>query len=489
MRLNAGIAALALLVPFLTLTGTAATASGTGGATGQEGRPCHLQGVSERTTCHIISVPEDRANPASGRTVDLHVAILPARVPKPAPTPLFILAGGPGQAAGEFGGLINGLLDRVRETRDIVLMDQRGTGKSGPLRCRFGRQTLEQSMDPDALTKALEGCRRDWTADPALYSTLEVIDDVDAVRSRLGYPQLDLWGGSWGTRTALLYIRAYPDRVRSAVLDGVTPPNSRLLINEPGFSQMALDRVFADCAADGPCSTAFPELGVRFGRWLKERDPAAPLQLIRPDTGAAARLPLDNTTIVQTIRGSLYRAESQALLPIALERLLQGDATPLIGLAAAGGSMSDSMFLGSTLGGLCREELQRSPASDMAAAASGFTGDSWYRWWSDACRRVTVAPLPAGYDTMVTTDVPVLVLSGRLDPITPPESAEPALAGLKRHWHITVPASGHIVSSFPCANRLITEFIAKADGSDLDSSCLMKRGRPPFVISPTGPRA
>lgn len=450
-------------------------------------RACHVPGVSDRALCHAIRVPLHRDGPAAEvGTLDLHVVVLPARAPKPADSPLFVLAGGPGQAATEYGALVSGFLEGVRETRDIVLMDQRGTGKSGGLSCDIGDDP-EAALDPSALGRVLAGCRARWNADLTAYDTLAVVEDIEAVRKALGYARLDLWGASWGTRTALLYMRAHPASVRSAVLDGVTPPNRRLLEDEPGFSQAALDATFAACAADASCAATFPDQKARFKAWLAGFDRPRDFTDRRPDaTDGTARLTRE--AVAQAIRGALYTAQGAARIPFAVERLMAGDATALVTMAANLSGTAESMYLGATLSSLCREEVQRTPAAALAAPASGsFTGASWYGAWADACRDIAVRPLPQGYDAPVATDIPVLILSGALDPITPPPAAEAAKAHLSRSWHVVAPATGHNVTVARCADRVVADFVKAADGSALDTACLRDQKRPAFMVGANGP--
>ncbi len=470
------------------LAGPAPAQTPSGAAGRPAGTACHVQGVSDRAVCHTIAVPLDRANPGDGRTVDLHVAVLPARSPNPAASALFLLAGGPGQAATEYGALVNRFLEGVRETRDIVLMDQRGTGKSGGLACPVTGD-LDEALDPSSLPRLLAECRKGWNADLTHYDTPAVVEDVEQVRATLGYPQLDLWGGSWGTRTALLYMRAYPASVRSAVLDGVAPPHRRLLADEPGFSQAALDAAFRACADDAACAAAFPDLERRFKDWLAGFDGPRDFDVIRPDTGRPDTVSLVREGVAQVIRGALYTPSGAALVPFVVDRLIAGDATALLTLGVNGMGLAESMYLGATLASLCREEVQRTPAAELAApAAASFTGSSWYTGWVEACADVAVRPLPDGYDAPVTVDVPVLILSGGIDPITPPFYGEEAKKHLPRAWHIVAPVAGHNVTVARCADDIVADFVKAADGGGLDASCLEKQTRPPFSVGPTGPK-
>jgi pimeloyl-ACP methyl ester carboxylesterase len=284
-------------------------------------------------------------------------------------------------------------------------------------------------------------------------------------------------------------MRQFPQHVRTAVLDGVTGPNSPLFAGEAKYAQAALDKLLDDCAADRDCAAAFPNLRARtLARLLQET--AQPVQYLGDD-GRAATMNLDPDMLRQIVRGALYSPQTAARLPFALDRLLAGDASPILAIAnSSTGLNRETMFHGVTFSSLCAEEMPRTSAQAAKQAGAGsFAGASFYKAWAEGCTGWPVKPLPAGYGNPVTANVPVLLLSGGLDPVTPPASAEAVKAHLPRAWHIVAPYSGHNVTAMPCAGRVIAEFINRADGAGLDASCLTRVKRPPFMVSPLGPKA
>jgi pimeloyl-ACP methyl ester carboxylesterase len=448
--------------------------------------PCFIEGVSSRAKCYRINVPEDWSA-SSGKQLALNVAVLPATGVAKDDSALFVLAGGPGQAATHYGALLTKELDRVRATRPVILMDQRGTGGSNGLRCiDEGAAATTVTAEPDAIQK----CRRGWSGTALQhYTTRDVVRDMEAVRSSLGYEQLDLWGASWGTRTALLYMRAFPERVRTAVLDGVTGPSGTLFENEAPFAQQALEALFQDCEKDVPCRSAFPDLRQRASGWL-QKDAPQEIRYLTAD-GQFTTASMDPLLLKQIVRGALYSPDVASRLPFALDRLTRGDATALLAIAQGTTSLNrETMFHGATFSSLCAEELPRISKEEVQRSGAGtFVGDDYYRIWASGCAGWPTKPLPKDYAAPVTTNVPVLLLSGALDPVTPPASAEAVKAHLPRAWHVIAPYAGHNVTSVPCAGRVIAEFIRSADGSRLDASCITKRKRPPFMVSPLGPTA
>lgn len=187
-------------------------------------QPCPLkvgQDDQMQALCGVLPVPENPNDP-QGRKIDLNVVVFPAVKRIPEPDALFLLAGGPGQAATEaFPALLTAFFN-IHQRRDIVMVDQRGTGKSNPLRCLDDE---DESLAEDAALEKLKACPSALDADLRYYTTEIAMADLDAVRAALGYTTINLYGASYGTRAALTYLRMYPDRVRSLILDAVVDPS------------------------------------------------------------------------------------------------------------------------------------------------------------------------------------------------------------------------------------------------------------------------
>ena len=221
--------------------------------------------------CGKLEVPENPADPA-GRKISLNVAVIKAQSSNPAPDPIVMLAGGPGQAATEAYLPILQILDRTTFKRDVILFDQRGTGKSNPLRCESvedSERPIGEMPAPEEMTTAFEECLNGLDADPRFYTSDIAMQDLEAIRIALGYEQLNLMGVSYGTRTALTYMRLYPENVRTVVLDAVVPPGWVIGESVRADAQSALDQIFARCAADAACHEAFPDLQGEFDSLLQ----------------------------------------------------------------------------------------------------------------------------------------------------------------------------------------------------------------------------
>src|SRR5215831_6651999 len=222
---------------------------------------CRLPKLAQAAQCGTLEVPENRAQP-DGRKLGIFVAVLPANTLSPKPDPLVILAGGPGQAASTLGPFAS-LFSDVRRTRDIVLIDQRGTGRSSPLTCKSlkpeWRADFESDINPLPKAKACVAELQSAGVDPAQYTTTAWVDDLEAVRKALGYARLNLWGGSYGTRVALEYLRRHPDRVRTLILDGVAPPSMKITLDVWTTRDAALTQIIAACRASKECVAAHPD--------------------------------------------------------------------------------------------------------------------------------------------------------------------------------------------------------------------------------------
>ncbi|MBK7590948.1 MAG: alpha/beta fold hydrolase [Betaproteobacteria bacterium] len=436
---------------------------------------CRLPRLSVAAQCGELPVPENRDRP-EGRRIGIFVAVLPANTVAPKADPLIILAGGPGQAASRLAPLAS-RLNEVRRTRDVVLIDQRGTGRSAPLDCAAFQpeDDLEAAFDRDPVGKARE-CLRELAAtgvDLAQYTTEAWVADIDAVRAALGYPQVNLWGGSYGTRVALAYLRRHPDRVRSMVLDGVAPPEMAVPRDVWHSREQALDDVLGACAASDACRRQHPDLRQRLDRL--ERDFAAPgrrIEYADPRSGG----PRTGTFTFDLVLGGLhaltYAPERAALLPEVIDRAAAGDFGPLLALAqAAIGDLSGQMTPALHYAVICSEDAPRVTPEERrglerlrsrALAASLF----------DVCAIWPKGTPAADAATPVRSDVPALLLSGGLDPVTPPAAAAIVAATLPRSRQVVAQGSGHIVSPYACVPRLIAAFVDDADAAALPASCI-----------------
>lgn len=448
--------------------------------------PCRLEGIAREVACGRIDVPENRAEPG-GRQIGIRFAVVPAMAKRKAADPVFVLAGGPGQAATRVAGQVQPLLAEVNAARDIVYVDQRGTGGSHPLTCERPERLVpvREAIDSALGLKRLRECLRGLDADTRRYATWIAMQDLDAVRAALGYETINLWGASYGTRAALEYLRQFPQRVRSVVLDGVAPPDMALPASFAVDADAALDRLLAACAADASCNARHPTLGADIDRLLEAARAGLTVDVAHPVTGQRETVVFDRAALAALLRAPLYLPSLAAVLPYALARAAADDFAPLVALSTAlsgpaGGNLAEAMHFAV----ICAEDMPKVDGAAAAAAARTRFGDGILAQYRDACALLPPADVPAAFYDIAAADVPVLILSGGADPATPPRHAEAVARRLPRALHVVAPNLGHGVSGQGCGPDLLTRFIRQADFEGIDAACLERLPAPTFLQLP-----
>ncbi|MCC7124420.1 MAG: alpha/beta hydrolase [Acidobacteria bacterium] len=455
--------------------------------------PCADASGPADALCGHLEVFEDR-DARAGRTIKLNIVVLPALGRDAASDPVFFLAGGPGQGAAQMARDVRTIFSRLQTNRDIVLVDQRGTGDSNALDCTQDDDRLEVMNEPEEQALArLKACLDGYDADPRFYTTPIAMNDLDDVRAYLGYERINLYGGSYGTRAALVYMRQHGARVRTAVLDGVAPTNMRLPLFFARDAQRALDRMIADCAADAECNSRFPNLGDRI-RQLFARLDAAPVQarLVHPRTGVSGEVRVNAMFLANVVMGALYAPLTASVLPALLARAEQDDFQGLLALATTGGgAVEDNMSVGMQLSVICAEDAPRILPGDHDRESAGTVFGRHLLGAGALLRACEFWPhgtVPADYYEPLVSDIPTLVLSGDVDPVTPPSWGDAVVATLSRGRHIVAPSTGHGVVGTGCGQRVMQAFIESGTAEGLETRCVDALARPPFVVSPTGPR-
>jgi pimeloyl-ACP methyl ester carboxylesterase len=457
--------------------------------------PCELHvpgtGLTAPAECGWFEVAENPAEP-EGRKIKLRVARVPAQGREVEPDPLILFAGGPGQAATEAWLIVAPAFRKLNENRDILLIDQRGTGQSNPLRCR--QIALDEAMllDWDDLEDSTRDCLAGLQGDPRFYTTTIAMQDYDQVRAALGYEQLNLFGVSYGTRAAQVYLRLFPERVRTVVLDSVVPQTLALGSEHAKKLDLALDRVLDSCEADADCRQAFPQSRENL-RLMAEAVTANPVKVtvLHPLTGEPQEVEFNRDLLGGAIRFLSYSAETQALLPLLIhEAATTGNysrITSQLMITATG--LADSIAQGMELSVVCAEDFPRFPNPDeMAESTNHLLSDSMMRSSQIQCGIWPRGSVPADFNEPIVSDKPILLLSGEFDPVTPPEYAEQVLQHLSNGKHLVAPGQGHSVSGKGCLGRLVSEFIVAADHSQLDTACIAQLQASPWFMTLTGPQ-
>lgn len=433
--------------------------------------------------CGTLTVPEDRGNPA-GRQIDLHIAVIPAISRSPEPDPLFLLAGGPGQSALETFPAIIALLFDVHQDRDIVLVDQRGTGKSNPLRCIDPEAEL---VTDEQAQELLQNCPKSLDADLRFYTTETAMTDLDEVRAALGYETINIYGASYGTRAALTYLRMYPQHVRTLTLDSVVDPGFVMFMDAAQDGQAALDQFFARCEADEACAQAFPDLEFEFKELTARlEDSPAEITIPHPLTNKPTEVEVTETLITAMVFNILYVPDLVAAMPLAIHQAYaEENYIPLISQAfMVNAGLYDGMFYAVT----CTEDA---PLIDAAQAAQKgeetVFGDRTVDF-AAACADWPKGQVSPQFREPLVSDVPVLMLSGGADPITPPRHAELVAETLSNDLHLIFNGMGHGNMTSICGSNIFTAFIESGVLDGLDTDCVDKVAPPPFFVDFSGPR-
>jgi pimeloyl-ACP methyl ester carboxylesterase len=449
--------------------------------------PCPPERGLGDALCGSLRVLEDRARP-DGRTIELSIVVLPAHADG-RPEPVFFLAGGPGQGAATLAPRLAPMLAGLQRDRDVVLVDQRGTGASGVLACDDGSDPVATLLEPEEASLArLERCREGYEADVRQYTTPIAMDDLDEVRAHLGYERIHLYGVSYGTRAALVYLEQHGDRVASLVLDGVAPTSMGLPRTLGRDGQRALDALVADCDRDPRCREKHPRLGARIEEIVRALDRAPKhVRLVHPRTAEHLEVRVDARVFVHVLFAALYAPLVGSLLPEIVEDVERGSFESLFALALLNAGAGGDLAAGMQLAVVCSEDATAPTRGDAAPATSPVFGDRLLSTLTKACERWPKGTLPAGYHDPVTSAVPALVLSGELDPVTPASFGEEVAAHLSRSRHVVLAGNGHGSLGTACGRRLVRDFLARGDAASVDASCAELGRRPPFFAGPSGP--
>ncbi len=455
---------------------------------------CQLQssGLTRRISadCGVLSVPEDRDHP-DGRQIDLRVAIVRAVSRNPKPDPLFFLTGGPGQAATESFVRLEDAFRRILRDRDIVLVDQRGTGASNPLRCP--KPDDEDSsfwiLDEATIVSWVEDCLSELDADPRFYTTSIAMQDLDDVRQALGIDQLNLYGISYGTRAALTYLRRFPDRVRTVILDGVAPPPEVLGVDIARDAQRAFDMMAERCASDELCQETFPHFARDLEPLMQKLEEPVSVSLRHPSTGKNMSFAFDRSKAGFAVRLLSYSQESASIVPLLLRSAGEGDWRPLAAqYLMTLDQLDDSIADGMGFSVVCAEDFPFFDPDEVSRANAGtYLGAGETDNLETLCPLWPKSPIPDDFKDPVRSDVPVLLLSGEADPVTPPENAEQALRTLSNSLHLVAPGQGHMVIHRGCIPRIASDFIEAGALDGLDTGCVDDIAPQPFFLSFSGP--
>ena len=481
------LSALACLIAMQTLPVVAA------GGGSVPTHPCRVEGMPNELRCGSVQRPLDPTRPA-GPMIEVHYLVVPAIARNKHPDAVLLLAGGPGQSAIDVAPAVMLRLARLNNRRDLVFIDQRGTGRSAPLQCADeSRLPVQESIDPRQQLERLRQCSADLAklphGDMRFFTTTLAMQDFDVVREQLGVAQWNLIGASYGTRAALEYLRQFPQNVRRTVMDGVAPPDMVLPVSFSIDGQAALEAMFKACETDTKgsfaCARQYPQLRQQWMGLLK-RLPRQ-VSVDHPVTGKSEHFELTRVALLRLIRAPLYVPALAAALPAAIDAAANGNFAGLVGLSGAvGNRKSNRLAMGMHFAVVCAEDAPR-------IAGSGQTpGDDFglmeAQMYESVCAFWPHGQAPQAFYRVSVAPSPVLLLSGGADPVTPPRHGDRVAMALgAKAQHIVVPEAGHGVMGTGCMRDLVYRFVVAAtDAAALpqDAACATKVPRP-FAFLPT----
>ncbi len=434
--------------------------------------PCRLKQLPQTVMCGTLDRPLNPATP-QGPQIGIRVAVLPAMARHKKSDPIFLLAGGPGQSAIELASGFQHLFGRFRQRRDLVLIDQRGTGQSAPLKCAKPKPaaSLQDQMGLNAQRQYLEQCLRDLQSLPhgdlRFYTTSLAMQDLEAVRQALGYDSINLIGASYGTRAGLEYMRLYPSRVRRAVFDGVAPADMKLTETIGQDRHAALEALLNNCAQTPHCQTHYPQLRQDWQALLKM--PTRTVLLPHPVTGRTEPLTVDPELLRQWTSTALYSPVTTSAWPLAITQARAGDYSALLALGLGGGGpQSPDIAMGMHLAVVCTEDKPSSPQAHqpLTSISNDFSKDT-QRFYQALCTQVPTLPVPPGFDILPASQSPTLLLSGANDPVTPPRHAQRVMKALgPLTHHVTVPHAAHGTLGLTCIHEAVFRFINTVDPNE-----------------------
>lgn len=461
--------------------------------------PCELpqphSGMSTAAWCAPFQVPEDRSQP-NGRKLDMRLAVIRSSAQVPADDMVVFLAGGPGQSATETYPSIAPAMAPLLAHRNVLLLDQRGTGGSHPLTCHDsddkdvpgGTEETSKGVDDDAIRKDTRRCldALSQDADVRHYTTTDAVADLEDARRALGSPAFDVLGVSYGTRVAQQYAMRHPDAVRTLILDGIAP--NTLVLGEDFAVNLdaALKAQFARCTADDACRARFNDPYQTLYQ-LRDALRANPhkVSFRDPQNYASTQRVLSELALATVVRMFAYSPETTAVLPLSIDAAARGDVGPLLGQAKLlTGDLGDTLDGGMQYSVICTEDADA--LTPRPEDKDTILGEHMIEAFKAACSVWPHGSMPPDFHQPLQSKVPALLMSGEFDPVTPPRYGDEVVKGLPNGRHFVLKGQGHNVVARGCMPRLLDQFLDKADAKSLDASCLERLAPQPVFVGFNG---
>ena len=463
-----------------------------------EMRDCQIAGASKlrftKAKCTELEVAEDPQQKNANK-ITLKIALIPALVKNSGTNPLVFISGGPGSSAIE--SYVDSMMDGFRyihEKHDILLIDQRGTGGSSALDCASDENLYfsEADISLEKIREYAKQCLDSLNYDPRFFTTSVAVRDIEHIRQAFAYRQLNIYGSSYGSRVALHYLKRYPQYTRSVILDGVVPPGLALGPGIPIDAQNALELMFKRCGDSPQCHMAFQNLAQHFHdiHQILKKAPI-PINMLDPVSAEPVKTQITEYEFTMTVRLMSYSPRSLSILPVIIERAHKtADYSALKALSQTiFREMSNSLSDGMANAVVCTEDVPffKETQIDRDKIAATYLGNRQLDVLGEVCSVWPTGIIDEDFHLPLQSSVPVLILSGSADPVTPAANGEKVLETLSNALHIVGEGMGHGIFAAGCMPKLMSEFVSSASVADLDSSCLKIQLPDPFFINAVGP--
>jgi pimeloyl-ACP methyl ester carboxylesterase len=449
--------------------------------------PCRVPNIDADIRCGTYVTHEDPDDPRS-RAIPLAVMIVPSRSATPLPDPVvFVSPGGPGTTNSE-GFVIAAWYSWMRDHRDIIVVDLRGTSGPSRLDCDMSRPALGAAEFLSTLfpKDKIDACRDalGHKADLRFYTTPLIVRDFDDVRRALGYEKLNLYGVSWGTRIEYLWLRMHPETVRSAILEGTAPVSVFNPITHARTAQEAIDALFAECRRQTACHESFPNVRIELDSVLARLKRAPASVRIARAPGDTVVVPFTWQQFAEALRLMTYSAPRSLRVPLLVHRAFEGDYAEFANAAIQSNRQTRATIrFGFLLSVTCTEDVSRiDPRTIGPETAGTYLGDSRVREQMAACRDWPRGAMPKNYGDPVRSNLPVFLLSGSVDPVAPARYTQDAARYLPNSIHVVAPG-GHVPRG-PCIDAMERQFLEAASATAVDTSCVAAMRLPEFMTPP-----
>ena len=445
-----------------------------------------LSGISDSVYEGYHEVFENRST-NSGKTIMLYIIVIPS-INKTNSPPIFMIEGGPGLSVTNGAAFYADKKNPYRQNNDVVLIDVRGTGKSNPLHCPSLQQkeNLQQQLDEMYPAEKVKACNELLSKENDLqqYNTTNVVQDLEEIRTWLGYEKIHIYGLSYGTRICLQYMRMYPQSLSSSVLWSPVPTYARMPLYHAKFAQQALEKTWNDCSSDSMCNKNYPNISNEFNSLMKRLKQKPADYIFKDSDGTAEHITVSWDAFETKIRSLMYAPAGIHTIPFVVHEAWKNNLRPFIDLFPKENFFDDFLAEGFYLCVTCTEDVPFIKSSEISLETrQTFMGSYRIQQQLQACANWTKGTLPSIFLQPVTSNVPTLIISGSFDPVTPTAWAKEIAATLPNSTLVVIPYMSHLfdgLSNEECFDNIVADFITNGNYQKLKTGCVNEMKPPGY---------